>query len=81
MKRHALADLTKRTLKKILIHFGVKSIPAGIAAHFIFKYIFKPIAHYLIRKEVVLSYAFYSRHEKPRLVGVVSKRTLDERET
>ena len=56
MRRQAFANLTKKLLKKFLIRLGVKSIPAGIAAHFIFKYIFQPIAKHLMRKRVLRTY-------------------------
>lgn len=59
LRRHALLNLSKKALKTILIKLGVSSIPAGIATHFIFRYIFRPIALHLMKKKMIHSYKVY----------------------
>ena len=50
--------LAMQAFKKLLQREGVGGLAASIATHFVFKYIFKPIANHLIAKRKIDSYQY-----------------------
>ena len=60
----ALLGQLKGAFKKLLETLGVSAIPARIATHFVFKYIFKPMAHHFMVKGYLNSYCTKERHPK-----------------
>ena len=49
---------SKEILKKVLMRLGVGGLVSSVATHFIFKYIFKPIANHLLARGHIDSYQY-----------------------
>ena len=70
----------RRGFKKLLMRFGVGGLSASIATRFVFKYIFKPMAHHFIRHGVLRSFSYndgpyhYVVHKKGVEVAKRSKK-------
>ena len=60
----AVARGSIEAFKMVLRHFGVGGLAASIASHFVFKYIFKPIARHLIKRGHVQSVTYNEGKDK-----------------
>ena len=49
----------KAIFKQLLMRFGVGGLSASIATRFVFKYIFKPMAHHFLKKNVLKSFSYF----------------------
>ena len=65
----AVARGSVEAFKLVLRHFGVGGLAASIASHFIFKYIFKPIARHLIKGGHVAAVTYHNGAEKVTMHG------------
>ena len=67
----AVARGTVEAFKLVLRHFGVGGLAASIASHFVFKYIFKPMAKHFIKRGHLQSYIYHDGQEKVLVHGKV----------
>ena len=49
----------KQLFRRVLTRLGVGGLSASIATHFVFKYIFKPMAHHFLKKDVLKSFTYF----------------------
>ena len=63
-KKHPSFDQVVNTegrqfFKRLLMRFGVGGLSASIATRFVFRYIFKPMAHHFLKKNVLKSFSYF----------------------
>ena len=54
-----VVPLLKKLFKKLLMRFGVGGLASSFATHFVFKYIFKPMAHHFLKRDLLRSFTYF----------------------
>ena len=54
-----VVPLLKKLFKKLLMSFGVGGLASSIATRFTFKYVFKPMAHHFLKKDILKSFTYF----------------------